>query len=128
MVRVPPRWLISTSVVVEAAGLPPLIWLTPGSYYLPLVPASTIIEGGSTGLAGPATLSTALHGVLPTDTGAAGAATSAASQLVSSIGAALLNTIAASAAAGYLAAHATAASATAIVHGFTVAMIWGARS
>ena len=44
---------------------------------------------------GPATLTPALAGVLPSDTGAAGAGTSAASQLGSSMGAALLNTIAA---------------------------------
>ena len=30
MARVPPRWLVSASVVIEAAGLVPLIWLTPG--------------------------------------------------------------------------------------------------
>jgi MFS family permease len=125
MVRAAPRWLLSASIVIEAAGLLPLIWLTPGSHYLPLILISTIIEGLGTGLAGPTALSTALRAVLPSDAGAAGAATSAASQLGSSIGAALLNTIAATAAASYLAAHRAASNATAIVHGFTIAMIWG---
>lgn len=74
----------------------------------------------------PATLNTALSRVLPSDTGAAGAGTSAASQLGSSIGAALLNTIAAMASAGHLAAHVGASLVSASVHGFTVAMIWGA--
>jgi EmrB/QacA subfamily drug resistance transporter len=130
--RIPPRWLVSGSIVVEAAGLLPLIWLTPGSGYLPLILTATIVEGLGTGVAGPVTLALSLRGVLPADTGAAGAATSATSQLGSSLGAALLNTIAASAAAGYVAAHAAgtvgaAALATAAtVHGFTVAMIWGA--
>jgi EmrB/QacA subfamily drug resistance transporter len=125
MPRVAPRWLLSCSIVIEAAGLLPLIWLTSRSHYLPLILAATIIEGLGTGLAGPITLNTALRGVLPSDTGAAAAATSAAGQFGSSIGAALLNTIAAAATTGYLAAHAAAGHATAIVHGFTVAMIWG---
>ena len=126
MVRVPPRWLIAGSVVVEAAGLVPLIWLTPNSRYLPLVLLATIIEGVGTGVAGPATLNTALVGVLASDAGAAGAVTSAASQLGSSIGAALLNTVAVAATTSYLAVHLTAGAVTATVHGFTVAMLWGA--
>jgi hypothetical protein len=40
--------------------------------------------------------------------------------------AALLNTIAAAATSGYLAAHGTGSTAAATVHGFTVAMAWGA--
>jgi len=126
MVRVPPRWLLSGAIVIEAAGLLPLIWLTPSSGYLPLILAATLIEGLGTGLAGPVALHTALHGVLPADAGAAGAATSAAAQFGSSVGAALLNTIAAAAASGYLAAHASAGITTGIVHGFAVAMAWGA--
>ena len=78
MRRIPPRWLITAAVVVEAAGLVPLIWLTPHSGYLPLVLVATVVEGIGTGLAGPTTLNTALRGVLPADAGAAGAATSAA--------------------------------------------------
>ena len=58
--------------------------------------------------------------------GGRGAATSAAGQFGSSVGAALLNTIAATATGGYLAAHAAAGTATAAVHGFAVAMAWGA--
>ncbi len=126
MVRIPPRWLITAAITVEAAGLVPLIWLTPHSRYLPLVLAATLIEGLGTGVATPATLNTALTGVLPSDSGAAGASTSAASQLGSSIGAALLNTIAVAATASYLTLHPTAGVVTGTVHGFTVAMAWGA--
>jgi EmrB/QacA subfamily drug resistance transporter len=126
MARVPPRWLLTGSIVIEAAGLLPLIWLTPRSGYLPLIFLATIVEGLGTGLAGPIALATALHGVLPSDTGAAAAATSAAGQLGSSVGAALLNTIAAAATIGYLAAHAGAGAAAGTVHGFAVAMAWGA--
>jgi predicted MFS family arabinose efflux permease len=126
MVRVPPRWLIAASIVVEVAGLVPLIWLAPHSSYVPLVLAATVIEGLGTGVAGPATPNTALTNVLPPDRGAAGASTSAASQLGSSIGAALLNTIAATATASYLALPTTAGVLTGTVHGFTVTMVWGA--
>jgi predicted MFS family arabinose efflux permease len=125
MRRVPPRWLITAAVVIEAAGLVPLIWLTPHSGYLPLVFLATVIEGIGTGLAGPTTLNTALRGVLPADAGAAGAASSAVGQLGSSVGAALFNTIAATVTASYLAAHPTASVVSATVHGFNVAMVWG---
>lgn len=124
--RVPARWLVTGGVVTEAAGLIPLIWLTPASRYLPLILAATIIEGLATGIAGPAALATALRAVPASDSGAAGAATSAASQLGSSVGAALLNTIAATTTATYLASTATASTATATARGFAMAMFWGA--
>jgi EmrB/QacA subfamily drug resistance transporter len=125
MRRVPPRILITAAVAVEAAGPVPLIWLTPHSGYLPLLLVATAIEGIGTGLAGPPTLNTALRGVLPADTGAAGAATSALGQLGSSVGAAIFNTIAATVTAGYLVAHPSESEAAATVHGFNVAMLWG---
>jgi len=125
MRRVPPRILITTAVIIEAAGLVPLIWLNPHSGYLPSILVATVIEGIGTGLAGPTTLNTALRGVLPADAGAAGAATSAVGQLGSSVGAALFNTIAATVTAGYLAAHPHVSVVSATVHGFNVAMIWG---
>jgi hypothetical protein len=126
MAAVRPRWLLAASIAVEAAGLLPLVWLTPHSGYVPLILAATLIEGLATGVAGPATLNIALRGVLRSDTGAAGAGTSAAGQLGSSIGAALLNTIATASTARYLGAHRAASAAAGTVHGFTVAMIWGA--
>ncbi len=126
MRRLPPRWTVAGSVVAEAAGLLPLVWLGPASRYLPLILAATIVEGLATGIAGPAALNIALRAVPRPDTGAAGAGTSAAGQLGSAIGAALLNTIAATAAAGYLAGHAAAGAASGTAHGFAVAMAWGA--
>jgi len=126
MVRIPPRWLISAGVVAEAAALLPLVWLTPRSGYLPLVFLATLLEGIGTGLAAPTSLNTALGEVLPSDRGAAGAVTSAASQLGSSIGAALLNTIAVAVATSYLATHPSLGVITSTVHGFAVAMVWGA--
>jgi EmrB/QacA subfamily drug resistance transporter len=125
MRRVPPRWLITAAIVIEAAGLLPLVWLTPHSRYVPLILIATIVEGIGTGLAGPTTLNTALRGVLPADAGAAGAATSATGQLGASVGAAVFNTIAATVTAGYLATHRSASAVAATVHGFNVAMVWG---
>jgi predicted MFS family arabinose efflux permease len=124
--RVAPRWLIAAGIVLSAAGLLPLVGLTPTSRYLPLILTATIIEGIGTGLGGPPMLQTSLRGVLPSDTGAASAAGSTASQLGSSIGAALLNTIAATATAAYLASHVGTTAVTATVHGYTTAMAWGA--
>ena len=97
--RVAPRWLVTSGVVLSALGLLPLLWLSPASRYWPLILGAEPIEGFGTGLGGPPILATALRGARPADRGTASAASSAAAQLGSSIGAALLNTIAASAAA-----------------------------
>jgi MFS family permease len=126
MTRVEPRWLIGAGVLLSAAGLLALLGLTPTSHCMRLIVLAEVIEGIGTGLAGPPILATALRAVAREDTGAASAASSAAGQLGSSIGAALLNTIAATATAGYLAAHAGAGAAAATVHGYTVAAAWGA--
>jgi EmrB/QacA subfamily drug resistance transporter len=126
MTRIAPRWLISAGIALSAIGLLPLLGLTPTSHCLPLIVLAELIEGIGTGLAGPPILATALRAVAREDTGAASAASSAAGQLGSSIGAALLNTIAATATAAYLVGHATAGMAAATVHGYTVAAAWGA--
>jgi EmrB/QacA subfamily drug resistance transporter len=126
MSRVAPRWLISGAVVIEAVGLGMLVCLTPRSGYVPLVLAATLVEGLGTGVAGPTTLNTALRGVTASESGAAGSATSAAGQLGSSVGAALFNTIAATVTARYLSSHRAGAVVAATVHGFAVAMVWGA--
>ena len=124
--RIAPRWLIAAGIFLSAAGLAPLIGITPASRYFPLIFAATIIEGIGTGIGGPPILQTILRAVLPSDTGAAAAAHSTAGQLGSSIGAALLSTIAATATAAYLASHAGTTAVTATVHGYTTAMAWGA--
>jgi len=126
MPRVSPRWLVAAGLILSAAGLLPLIWLSPTSHFFPLILLAELIEGLGTGVGGPAILSTALRAVQPADSGAASAASSAAGQLGSSIGAALLNTIAATSTAAYFAAHAAAGSLAATVHGYSVAVAWGA--
>jgi EmrB/QacA subfamily drug resistance transporter len=131
MTRVAPRWLIAVGLTLSAAGLVPLLGLTATGHCLPSILIAESIEGLGTGLAGPPILSTALRAVAPGDIGAASALSSAAGQLGSSVGVALLNTIAATATVAYLGAHAAASGtaadiAAANVHGYTVAVAWGA--
>jgi len=123
--RLAPRWPITVGLLLSAAGLALLIAVNPGTRYLPLIFAATLVEGVGTGLGGPAILRTALAAVRPADVGAASAAHSTAGQLGSSIGAALLSTIAATTAAGYLAGHRAASAQTAADHGYAVALAWG---
>ena len=123
--RIAPRWLIAAGIVLSAAGLAPLIFVTPATHYFPLIFAATLIEGIGTGLGGPAMLQTSLRNVLPGDTGAAAAAGSVASQLGSSIGAALLSTIAVTATTAYVVGHNGATAATAADYGFATALAWG---
>jgi len=126
MPRVSPRWTITAGIGLSALGMLPLLGLTAGRQSISLIILAELVEGIGTGLAGPAILSTSLRAVQREDTGAASAASSAAGQLGSSIGAALLNTIAATATGAYLAAHASAGTASATVHGYGVAAAWGA--
>jgi MFS family permease len=126
MTRIAPRWVITAGVVLSAAGLLPLLGLTPTSHCVALIVLAELIEGVGSGFAGPPILATALRTVAREDTGAASAASSAAGQLGSSIGVALLNTIAATATTVYLTTHGTASAAAATVHGYTVAAAWGA--
>ena len=104
--RIPARWLISAAVVTEAAGLVPLIWLTARSGYLPLVLVATAVEGIGTGLAGPVNAQAPRCVVpgLPMPV-RPGRRPAPQSQLGSSVGAALFNTIAAIVTAGYLVAY-----------------------
>ena len=86
------------------------------------------MAGFGTGLGGPSILQSALRAGQPEDIRVASATSSAAAQLGSSIGAALLNTIAATAAAGYRAGRASTTGAARVaevatsVYRYSVAM------
>ena len=67
---------------------------------------------------------TALIGVAPGDAGVASAMVSTSQQVGGSLGTALLNTIAATATAGYLATRPD--PAVAVVHGYQIALLAGA--
>jgi hypothetical protein len=77
-------------------------------------------------------INTGTFGVAPQDAGVASASVNTGQQLGGSIGTSLLNSVAVSAAASYVAAHtltfhgpATALQAAAAVHSYTIVFWWG---
>ncbi len=127
MAHLAPRYLIATGILIYAGGLLLLTQLAPTTTYIPLILVAEVVLGLGGGLISPPALNTALVGVADTDTGAAAAMSSTSSQIGNSIGIALLNSIAVSATAAYLAAHGPQAEPlVATVHGFTVALTWDA--
>ena len=85
-------------------------------------PLRTIVMSLGLGLAFPALSSTALIKLRERDSGVASTMVNTTQQVRASLGAALLNTIAATATAGYIAsAFGSSSGAMRVVHGFTVA-------
>jgi predicted MFS family arabinose efflux permease len=130
--RVAPAALIVPGLVAAAAGMLILTRLTADSAHVLgayLVPA-LVLTGLGLGCVMPPTAALATARMRPHEIGAASAAYNASQQLGAALGTALLNTVAASAAAAHLtsAAGTTArASATAAtVHGYTTALTVGA--
>jgi EmrB/QacA subfamily drug resistance transporter len=120
----PPRWLISSGLLF--AGLAILLFTrltTETSYVYGILP-SLVLLGLGLGLTNSPAVSTALRDIEPRDAGVASAMVSVSRQLGASIGTPLLNTMATSAAAAYLAAHPDART-SAVVHGYVVACGWG---
>ena len=118
MRKVAPVWLVCGDVFLSGLGLLPLAFLTPGPWFWPLVIIAEVIEGVGTGLGAAPTMNTTLIGVHADDVGIVNAVTGATNQLGSSIGTALLNTIAVSVAG-------VAATGAAMAHGFSVACGYG---
>src|SRR5256886_8528771 len=120
MPHVPPRALMAPGALVAAAGMALLTQLQPeGAYLSVVVPAEVLLGVGISCVMVPA-FSTATQRVDPREAGVASATVNAASQVGGSLGTALLNTVAVSAAAGF-----AGAQAAAFVHGFSVATVWG---
>jgi hypothetical protein len=92
-----------------------------------VVPAEVVTSLGL-GLAFVPLTSAALVGIKPADAGVASGLVNATQQVGNSLGAALLNTIAASATASFLSSHGSSAvaRATGLVHGYISAFIVGA--
>jgi EmrB/QacA subfamily drug resistance transporter len=124
--KVGPRVVMTAGLLIAGAGL---LWLTQigvhTSYWTHLLPQLVVMSLGM-GLAFPALSSTALTNVRPEDAGVASSLLSTAQQAGASLGAALLNTIAATATASYIASHGTSLAEKGLVHGFTVAFAVGA--
>jgi EmrB/QacA subfamily drug resistance transporter len=121
--RIGPRPLMATGFALAALGLVVFTQVGPHSAYaLHILPAELMVSLGM-GTAFVPLSSTALIGVDPADAGVASALVNTTQQTGGSLGVSLLNTVAASATTGYLAAHHGGASvmAAAAVHGYTTA-------
>jgi EmrB/QacA subfamily drug resistance transporter len=127
--RVGPKPLIVPGLLAGSVGLLLLTRLTPDSEYLShvLIPM-LIISVGMAFVFIPVS-STALHAIGHDDAGVASAMINTSQQVGGSLGTALLNTVAVTASAGYLTAHAAlgrAAAPAALTEGYTRAFAVGA--
>ena len=126
--RFGPRALLTGGLLLAALGLGLFTTLSLHSSYESVVlPAELIVSLGM-GMSFVAMSSTALFGVNPEDAGVASALVNTTQQMGSSMGASLINTIATTATAGYLASHGTSAEAVAAgaIHGYTTAFVFSA--
>jgi EmrB/QacA subfamily drug resistance transporter len=133
--RIGPRPLVITGMGVLAGAQ---FWLTHisvhGDYVGDLL-GPLMLTGVGMGLLFSTSINTGTFGVPPRDAGVASASVNTGQQLGGSIGTSLLNTIAASATASYIAAHlaglrpspalARQVQAAGLVHGYTTVFWWG---
>lgn len=126
--RVPPRALIVPGMLVSACGMLWMLTLEPGTGYAGGVLVTGVLYGFGAGMIMPVAMNYATRGVDQGDSGVASATVNAAQQVGSSIGIALLNTIATSATADYLVSHgrSPAVAKQALVEGFGTGSAWGA--
>lgn len=127
--RLGPRPLIPPGMALAAAGLAYLTGITPDSTYAADVLPGLLVMGVGFGLIMAPSFETATNGVAPGDAGVASAMVNTSQQIGGSLGTALLSTMFATAAAGFIPPAGTppgVAMAEAAVHGYTVAFWWGA--
>jgi EmrB/QacA subfamily drug resistance transporter len=123
--HLPARALMVPGALVAAAGMAMLTQLQADSAYLTLVLPAEILLGLGTACVMVPAFSIGTLGVDRREAGAAAATVNTAQQIGGSLGTALLNTIAATATAGYLASHSSAADVIlGLVHGYQVAAVW----
>jgi EmrB/QacA subfamily drug resistance transporter len=124
--RIGARVPMTLGLLIGAVGL---AWLTKigvhTSFWTHVLPPEILMSIGL-GLAFPPLSSTALIRVRDQDSGVASALVNTTQQIGGSLGTALLNTLAATATANYIAAHGRAFAPAGIVHGFSVAFALGA--
>ncbi len=130
MAFLPTRVLVVPGLLLAAVGVALLTQLTPGASYVGHVLPTELLLGLGLGLALVPCISTATNNADPGDVGVTSATTNTSQQIGASVGTALLNTIAATASASYLASHVHSASVVgqATVHGFAVASAWATGS
>jgi EmrB/QacA subfamily drug resistance transporter len=123
-----PKPLIPLGMLFAGAAMLLLTRLGTNSSYLSDVLPALLLTGVGVGLVSPPATNTATAGTAPSDAGIASAMVNTSQQIGGSIGAALLNTLAASATTAYLVTrpHTASASAHAAVHGYTTAFWWAA--
>lgn len=129
MGRVPVRWLVGPGLALTAAGVWMFTTLSPDSSYLFGVLPAWLLLGVGMGLSYSPTTHASLAGVEERDSGAVSAFQTTARQIGGAIGLALGNTLAASAAASYVADHrgsmpSARLTAESIVHGSAAAAWW----
>jgi EmrB/QacA subfamily drug resistance transporter len=126
--RVGPKVLVPFGMAVGALGMIYLRHLNLDSSYVADILPPTLILGIGMGSIMPAAIQTATLGVERQFAGAASALVSTGQQVGGSLGTALLNTLAASAATDYVLSHRPSATvaAEAAVHSYSVAYSWGA--
>ncbi|WTI53262.1 MFS transporter [Streptomyces platensis] len=103
--RIPPRFLMVPGALLAAAGLFTLRYLTAEPAYVSHVLPAMLLVGLGMGLIFMPVMATATSGVAPHDSGVTSATVNTAQQVGGSIGTALLNTIATSASAVFIADH-----------------------
>jgi EmrB/QacA subfamily drug resistance transporter len=128
MPRLAPRVLVAGGLLVAAGGLALLTRLRPDSAYPVIILPAEVLIGLGMGALFPPAFSLAIRGVTQRDAGVASAVIGTSTQIGSSIGTAVLNTIAVSATAAYLAGHAAGPDVrvAALVHGYATATGWSA--
>jgi EmrB/QacA subfamily drug resistance transporter len=127
--RIGPKALIPLGFAIAAVGMAWLTGIGVGSSYLSAVLPQLIVTGFGLGLVMPSAMQLATGGVTAEDAGVASATVNAMQQVGGSIGTALLNTLAASAATNYLSgrdATSKLVQAQATIESYTTAFWWSA--
>jgi len=127
--RLGPKVMVPTGMALGALGMVLLTFLDSSSTYVPNVLGPLMIIGFAMGTIMPASMQTATLGVDREFAGVASAMVNTSQQVGGSIGTALLNTLAATAAADYLAAHAPVTAAVGVdaaIASYATAYWWSA--
>ncbi|MEV5959222.1 MFS transporter [Streptomyces sp. NPDC051987] len=127
--RIGPKVVIPLGFAVSAAGMAWLTGIGVGSSYVSAVLPQLVITGLGLGLVMPAAMQLGTGGVTADEAGVASATVNAMQQVGGSIGTALLNTLAASAATDYLSgrdATSKLVQAQATIESYTTAFWWSA--
>ncbi len=135
--RLGPKPLVAVGLLLAAGAMAWLTRIGVHSAYVSAVLGPLLVTGLGFGFTIAPAMNTGTFGVAPQDAGVASATLNTGQQIGGSIGTSLLNTVAASATASYLAAHLTPGALAgghpapqlvglALVHGYVTAFWWAA--